>query len=339
MSVKWRLPDYPGINSLQVMLTRACQLSCRYCRQSKKNISMPDGMISGCVDLLLASDEEEVRLQWFGGEPLLRYDTIIKQSRAALLKAYKLGKKIKFVIATNGFLLTPERIRALAEFPLEYILSIDGAPPKQSYQRPFRAAAGKYPFWRLLSAIEELNRLKQQYFVNMVTLPGREGTLEEDVDYFLSLGVTTFHFAYAMGVDWPDAASSAYFKKILRLCLSKKKQGVKWFVLNARCEDEPSLICPIPAVDCDGTVYFGSALPALEKKFPKVLAATALGKLRDFSRLSQLRFRRDSAFRLVSGAYTSGSLKWKTVNANLGMGILAHKVFVKMAESGVVRYG
>ncbi|OGR43326.1 MAG: hypothetical protein A2X28_00330 [Elusimicrobia bacterium GWA2_56_46] len=292
---------------------------------------MPDGMISDCVDLLLASDEEQVRLEWFGGEPLLRYDTIIRQSRAALLKAGKLGKKLKFVIATNGFLLTPGRVRRLAELPLEYILSIDGALPKQSYQRPFRSAPGKYPFWRLRAAIKELNRLKQEYFVNIVTLPGREGSLEDDVDYLLALGVTNFHFAYAMGVDWPLSASRAYFEKILRLRLSREKQGAGRFVLNVDSGSEPSLSCPLPSVDCDGAVYFGSVIPALEKNFPKALAATKIGELRDFSRLSQLEVDRNTALRRVAGAYPAGSRKGRIINSNLRMGALSRGLFAEIS--------
>ena len=337
MSVKWRLPEYPSINSLQILLTRSCQLSCRYCRQTEKYAAMPDSRISACVDLLLASDDEQVRLQWFGGEPLLRCATIIRQSRAALAKARKAGKTMKFGIATNAFLLTPERVRALAEFPVEYILSIDGALPKQRYQRPFKAAAGKYPYERLVAAIGELNRLKQPYFVNMVTLPGREASLEEDVDHFLALGVGTFRFSYAMGADWTPAASRAYFKKVLQVCVSKKRQGVKWLVLNPRCMDEPDLISPTPAVDCDGGIYFGSALPPLEKNFPEVLAATKLGRLGDFSRLSQLKLDRQLALKKVRRAYPAGSRKGRIVKSNLRMGLLSHELFGKMARAGIVR--
>jgi len=55
--------------------------------------------------------EDFIRIDWYGGEPLLAIDTIDR------ISTYLINKKINFTagMVTNGYLLTPENVDVLVK--------------------------------------------------------------------------------------------------------------------------------------------------------------------------------------------------------------------------------
>lgn len=73
---------------------------------------------------------EKPTFTFFGGEPLLAFDTIIKP----IILKYK--KELNWSITTNGTLLTEEIIDFLADNNVSILLSFDGIKEVQDKQRP-----------------------------------------------------------------------------------------------------------------------------------------------------------------------------------------------------------
>lgn len=82
----------------------------------------------------LVKDAERVSINYFGGEPTLLWNEIIVPLTRWAFETYP--KEISFGITTNGTLLNEERIKFLYAYNIKPLLSIDGAPRTQNYNRP-----------------------------------------------------------------------------------------------------------------------------------------------------------------------------------------------------------
>jgi radical SAM protein with 4Fe4S-binding SPASM domain len=86
-------------------------------------------------------DNSKISITFFGGEPMLEYDTIIKP---LVNWAESTDMNIKWGMTTNGTLFTEERLNWLKENNVGFLLSIDGDKKTQDYNRP--CANGKSSF-------------------------------------------------------------------------------------------------------------------------------------------------------------------------------------------------
>lgn len=72
---------------------------------------------------------------FFGGEPMLRYDDLIKPL-IEWANEKDFGVKIKYSMTTNGTLLNEEKLKFLKGNNVQILLSFDGCPQVQDDQRP-----------------------------------------------------------------------------------------------------------------------------------------------------------------------------------------------------------
>lgn len=140
-----------------VNTTNQCNLRCPYCfthhetkrmnletmRQTLKwFLGMREGKLS----------EEHPFINWFGGEPMLEFDSLIYPF---MEECRKNEIDIGWGITTNCTLLTPARIKFFEEFQVPLLCSIDGTPEVQDKQRPRADGSGSYkdiaPIMELLS--------------------------------------------------------------------------------------------------------------------------------------------------------------------------------------------
>ncbi|MFH1435378.1 MAG: radical SAM protein, partial [Pseudomonadota bacterium] len=101
----WKPAAYNLINrrrNVQLMVTRECNLRCAYCPVKKDDRAMSDKVMFRSVDFLLSSAQENLRLDFTGGEPLYYFNTIEKACHYGRAKAQGLGKKLTFYLITNG---------------------------------------------------------------------------------------------------------------------------------------------------------------------------------------------------------------------------------------------
>ena len=110
--------------AIMVILGRGCNMHCKYCiqRDIKKNQcdDINDKNIDKVIDFLDKNGSEGDLLSFYGGEPLLYFDDIVKICQSP--KTHKYEK----IMATNGKLLTSEKVFQLNELGIEVIVSWDG---------------------------------------------------------------------------------------------------------------------------------------------------------------------------------------------------------------------
>ena len=80
------------------------------------------------VDFLLKNSGNRVNLEmdFFGGEPLMNFETVKKIVEYARSQEPIYNKKFRFTITTNGMLLTDDKIDFINREMSNVVLSIDG---------------------------------------------------------------------------------------------------------------------------------------------------------------------------------------------------------------------
>ncbi len=118
-----------AVSYIRISLTENCNLRCKYCFvnkivNEKKNI--PEDRFTEAINYLIANNDQP-RVQYFGGEPLLRMD-MIRLGHEMLDKALYHGKIKAFFeeIITNGTLLDDEKIDFFVSNKMGLTFSLDG---------------------------------------------------------------------------------------------------------------------------------------------------------------------------------------------------------------------
>ena len=114
-------------------ITNRCNLACPYCFHTQSNQDMSLETAEMAARYLLsnaAQSKKKPSISFFGGEPLLRFDDIIRP----LVKKYR--DSFGWSITTNGNLLNQTTIDFCVKHNIKILLSIDGCKEVQEYQRP-----------------------------------------------------------------------------------------------------------------------------------------------------------------------------------------------------------
>ena len=126
-------------------LTDSCNLACKYCFVQQKPHFMTLDTAKKAVDFMvnnfkkaeeLGYGQKEINLTYFGGEPTLCWDSIIVPLTEYIKNNYK--DIFNLNMTTNGTLLNEERINFLKDNNIHLLLSCDGPPEVQDYNRPTR---------------------------------------------------------------------------------------------------------------------------------------------------------------------------------------------------------
>lgn len=146
---------------LMVVPTISCNCSCVYCQAlSRKDSSSENDMslktvLSFC-DFVFALPHKNIKIEFQGGEPSLRFDTIefIVRRVSHLNKKYK--KEISFVICTNLLNLSEHELKILKKFGIQISTSLDGPENLHNLNRPSALFSSTYA-----STIRNVNLARQ----------------------------------------------------------------------------------------------------------------------------------------------------------------------------------
>jgi uncharacterized protein len=146
------LNDLDTIFAAKVVMNLDCNLACRYCfeGQRKGKFYMTKKTGDEFIDFVKTKvvsqpGIEEIRLTFYGGEPLLSFDLIIYIS--GRIKAFAENKGVTYTayLITNGTLLNRRNIEKLKVLGLkEAAVTIDGPKEVHDYFRPFRTGSGSF---------------------------------------------------------------------------------------------------------------------------------------------------------------------------------------------------
>ena len=160
------------IKSMCLNIAHDCNLRCGYCFASQGNFGHGKKLMSfdigkAAIDFLINHSAGRINLEvdFFGGEPLMSFDTV-KQIVAYAREIEKLHhKKFRFTITTNGLLLNDDMIDFINREMSNVVLSIDGRKEIHDTFRFDRSGKGSYD--RILPKYNKLieSRAGKEYYV------------------------------------------------------------------------------------------------------------------------------------------------------------------------------
>ncbi len=151
--------DFSTITS-KVLVTRRCNLRCRYCVLDAGGRDMTQETAARMDAFYLSYIEEKrprsVRDDFLGGEPLLNSDIIEECAGRRLAHCKAHGIAYAFTITTNGTLLAPERVSKLKTVGLSSI-NVSMAGPKTVHDRLRPSADGGKTYGRILANLAAIS--------------------------------------------------------------------------------------------------------------------------------------------------------------------------------------
>jgi len=181
----------PGValKGVSVIMTPACNLRCPYCYQGRGDRrQMAWGMLRAALDLLLGSEQRQVELEFYGGEPLLAFP-LLRRGVAYAKARCPPRLRLRFGVTTNGLLLDERRAGFLARHRVRTSLSFDGLPAAQDQRAPGS-------FARLDRTLDRLRRRHPRFFarhleVGLTLTAANLTTLADSVEYFFGKELRT----------------------------------------------------------------------------------------------------------------------------------------------------
>jgi sulfatase maturation enzyme AslB (radical SAM superfamily) len=313
--------------NIAVLLTRKCQLNCAYCRIDRNYPDMSWEILRKSIDLLFTSAGDNLELQFFGGEPLLRFDLVKKGISYCKKKELQTGKKITYLLTTNGLLLDDKKIKYFKKNKAVILLSLDGKKMQHIKNRPM--ASGKdRAFGKIVHNFEKIIENKADYFIEMTFVPENISKLTENIKYMISLGVKNIQLAYAVGERWSRSHVRQYteqLKKIDKMVNKEnKKLSEKISIYNFERGIEPVLASPQIYVDTTGKTYMGSSI-VLENNLSDVNNSFYAGNVKNMKNLASLERTRQEQLMLLINVFGHDEI----VLRNIYFGIEMFKFFKK----------
>ncbi|HAJ56635.1 MAG TPA: hypothetical protein DCL35_02570 [Candidatus Omnitrophica bacterium] len=243
-------------NNIQLMLTRRCQLRCRYCPVIKKETSMPVNVLFASVDLLFTSSKKDLRIDFTGGEPLLEFGLVKKTVAYAKKTAEKKGKTVSFYMVTNALALDEAKADFLASERFFLELSVDGSERIHNhYKIPGRQ---KFNPYRLTTRNIKMVFAKNiRHCAIMVVAPKIAGHLYKNFTHLIELGFRDIGINYALGADWTSASRSIFFKQLdrIRSAYFSCPQACRVRLNNLGSRLEPAILNTEIMADTDGSLH------------------------------------------------------------------------------------
>lgn len=154
------------LSQLILQVTQQCNLRCEYCAYSgiyegnrtHANKNMDFETAKQAIDFFLAHSTEnaESAIGFYGGEPLLRFDLIKKC--VDYLEASVEGKKLQYVITTNGTLLTEDKMSFFVQHDFSLSISLDGSKEEHDACRKFPNGEGSFDI-----IINNIKKFEEKY--------------------------------------------------------------------------------------------------------------------------------------------------------------------------------
>ena len=164
----------PFIKKLAIQLGFSCNMSCSYCLQSKsKKVSFNQEHCDKIVEQLNHSDLTNVKIEFWGGEPLLYLEEI------KYIVEHLINKPKYFLIITNGMLLTLDLVKYFMDNNFHIVVSHDAQGQSVRGKNPFENNTS-------LEAIRYLyHNYREKFGINSVITKDNINT-ENRLKYFAS---------------------------------------------------------------------------------------------------------------------------------------------------------
>ena len=137
----------PRYLRLIILPTEKCNFRCTYCYESFELGRMSSTTINALVShiRLRIPRLDHLQISWFGGEPLLAMDSMLRVSAEAKQLCESNGASFNSDITTNGYLLTPDVADQLFQAGIrDYQITLDGLEGDHDQTRLLASGAGTF---------------------------------------------------------------------------------------------------------------------------------------------------------------------------------------------------
>ncbi|MFA5917183.1 MAG: His-Xaa-Ser system radical SAM maturase HxsB [Candidatus Gracilibacteria bacterium] len=235
-----------GPNLHIVVVTLRCNHKCQYCHAAAapvkaKNMDMTEETARKVVDTIFYTSNNNIIIEFQGGEPLLNWDIVKYIVEYAEIKAYHLKKNVIFALVSNLTLMDDEKMAYIINHNIDVSTSLDGDEETHNFNRTFKEGNSfeKVIYW--------INRINEEYKNNNIEkrigalLTVTRKTLDrykETIDTYVGLGLDGI-FLRALnpyGFAASDAKKLGYtmeefidfYHKSMKYILELNKKGVRF---------------------------------------------------------------------------------------------------------------
>lgn len=227
-----------SVGALCIMPTEKCNFRCTYCYET----FLKGKMQTDVQDAIIRFLNHEVpkfrlyNLGWFGGEPLLHPDIVIRMSAAFRRIALEANVATTVAITTNGSLLKPELVQQLNAVGVDlYHITVDG--PKNLHEAKRRSFDQGGTYERILDNIEYVLKNASSQILLRVNLDTREPEEVRQVRDWLTDTIVPRFSPYAGRVDFhPVSIWDASTSGIDGLCISEFSRFQEWISIKVVVE-------------------------------------------------------------------------------------------------------
>ncbi|MGA9189787.1 MAG: radical SAM protein [Methanosarcina sp.] len=145
--------DYKDSFSATIELTQACNFRCLYCYQTHTLNHMQNQVQEHVISYLINKirSVKHLHINWFGGEPLIRLNSLKEMSQRLKAEADICGCTYSQFLTTNGYMITQSVAKELATIGIENVqITLDGN--EEIHNRLRVHASGEGTYKRVLSA-------------------------------------------------------------------------------------------------------------------------------------------------------------------------------------------
>jgi len=142
----------PAVKALCMNVSHVCNMSCAYCFAGQGGYGGGDGGLMSletgvrAIDFLLENSggRKNLDVDFFGGEPLMNWETVKEIVKYARVAEQGSGKKFRFTLTTNGLLIDDDVISFSGREMHNVVLSLDGRPEINDAMRKAPGGSGSY---------------------------------------------------------------------------------------------------------------------------------------------------------------------------------------------------
>jgi len=205
--VKLMKKYFPNYSILRLVITRKCNLNCKYCFVKKLDSKPIDYKIAvNAIDYFLNLPGKHKSLNFFGGEPLLEFDLIKKITSYFYKQAKIKNKNVHFYMPTNGTIHNKKIIDLFKKYKFKISVSLDGPEEINNCNRIKK----RKDYKKIISSVKVLNAER----INAVVTPKTVNMMYKTFLFIKSLNIKEISIDTARNVKWNKKYLDIYRKNL-----------------------------------------------------------------------------------------------------------------------------